>query len=129
MAKTIKPALAAGKLVLCERFLISSLAYQAYGRKLGVENIIKINEMGTRKIIPDLTLFFHIPPEESLQRKTKDRDRLEQESMDFHQRVAMGYEELIKTMPLQVIDATKDPIQVYQEAEKIILEKWRRCQK
>lgn len=125
--KTVKPALEKGLLVLSERYVISSLAYQGYGRNLGKEAIWKINEFATAKLMPDVTLFFYISPEESLRRKTESLDRLELEAMDFHERTRVGYEELIHSLPVNLIHADKSPEEVYKEGEKVILDAWRRC--
>ncbi len=107
----ILPSLNAGKLVLCDRFLLSSLAYQGVGRNLGIENVKMINDFGIRGLYPDLILFFHIDPEVTLKRKTRGSsgDRLEKEGNDFHNRVYNGYMELLKLYPdnIQIIDASQ----------------------
>lgn len=106
----IKPSLDKGIHVLCDRFLLSSLAYQGYGRNLGVEDVKYINEFATKGLQPDLILFFHVDPEVTLLRKTSTGgDRLEKEGNDYHNRVYNGYMELIKLFPqnVKIIDATK----------------------
>lgn len=127
----ILPALKAGKTVICDRFLLSSLAYQGVGRKLGVERVKAINDFGLRGVYPDLILFFHIDPLVTLERKTNKLggDRLEQEGSDFHNRVYNGYMELIKKYPenVKVIDATKSIEKVFNqsliEIRKLLIEK------
>ena len=94
---------------------------------LGKEAIWKINEFATAKLMPDVTLFFYISPEESLRRKTESLDRLELEAMDFYERTRVGYEELIHSLPVNLIHADKSPEEVYKEGEKVILDAWRRC--
>ena len=127
----IEPALKEGKIVLCERFVLSSLAYQGVGRGLGIKEVKAINDFAIRDIYPDLILFFHIDPEVTLKRKTKKLggDRLEKEGNDFHNKVYNGYMELIKMYPknIKIIDATK-PIpevleQSIKEIEKVLISK------
>lgn len=120
----ILPSLNAGKLVLCDRFLLSSLAYQGIGRDLGIEKVKMINDFGLRGLYPDLILFFHIDPEVTLARKTKGSggDRLEKEGTDFHNRVYNGYMELLKLYPenIEMIDASQSINKVLKDSiEKI----------
>lgn len=124
----IEPALKQGKLVLCDRFLLSSLAYQGAGRSLGIDRVKDINDFGTKGIEPDLILFFHIDPELTLKRKTSKNggDRLEKEGVDFHNKVYDGYIKLLKSYPgnIKKIDATKSIDQVLNasiiEIEKLL---------
>lgn len=120
----IKPALEDGKLVLCDRFVLSSLAYQGVGRNLGIESVKKINDFALGGLYPDLILFFHIDPEITLKRKTKDSsgDRLEKEGNEFHNRVYNGYMELLKLYPdnIKIIDASQSKEEVLKSSiEKI----------
>ena len=116
----ILPSLEAGKLVLCERFMLSSLAYQGVGRGLGIEKVKAINDFAIRGIYPDLILFFHVDPELTLERKTGalGGDRLEQEGNDFHRNVYEGYMELLDMYPknIKVIDATKSIKEVLKQS-------------
>ena len=109
--ETIRPALNDGKLVLCDRFLLSSLAYQGVGRELGIDKVKMINDFGIKEILPDLILFLHIDAEETLQRKTSNQggDRLEQEGTEFHKKVYNGYMELLELYPenIKIIDARR----------------------
>lgn len=114
----IIPALKEGKIVISDRFLLSSLAYQGVGRGLGIENVKMINDFGLRGIQPDLILFFHIDPEITLERKTtQGGDRLEKEGNDFHRKVYEGYRELIEKYPENIcrIDARKSVDEVFQQ--------------
>ncbi len=114
----IIPALKEGKIVISDRFLLSSLAYQGVGRGLGIENVKMINDFGLRGIQPDLILFFHIDPEITLERKTtQGGDRLEKEGNDFHRKVYEGYRELIEKYPENIcrIDARKSVEEVFQQ--------------
>lgn len=124
----ILPALEDGKLVLCDRFLLSSLAYQGVGRDLGIERVKAINDFAIRGVYPDLILFFHIDPELTLKRKTSHLggDRLEQEGAVFHRKVYNGYMELLEKYPenVVVIDARKSIEEVLdmsiKEIEKLL---------
>lgn len=116
----ILPALKEGKVVLCERFILSSLAYQGIGRKLGIEEVRMINDFAIKGIRPDLTLFFHVDPATTLNRKTEHRggDRLEKEGVDFHREVYHGYMKLLDMYPenTQIIDATKSIEEVFEQS-------------
>lgn len=118
----ILPSLEEGKLVLCERFVLSSLAYQGVGRGLGIEKVKVINDFAIRGVYPDLILFFYVDPEVTLERKTGNQggDRLEQEGNDFHRTVYEGYMELLKLYPknIKVIDATKSIEEVLEQSIK-----------
>lgn len=116
----IKPALNEGKIVICDRFVLSSLAYQGIGRDLGVEKVKMINDFAIDGVYPELILFFHVDPKTALFRKTKRSggDRLELEGNKFHKRVYNGYTELIKKYPknIKIIDATKSIEEVFEES-------------
>lgn len=120
----ILPALEEGKLVLCDRFLLSSLAYQGVGRELGIDRVKAINDFAIRGVEPDLILFFHIDPELTLMRKTVHLggDRLEQEGSAFHRKVYEGYMDLLNKYPknIKIIDARKSVQEVLSESIKEI---------
>lgn len=126
----IQPALEEGKVVICDRFLMSSLAYQGVGRDLGIERVKMINDFGLRGIYPDLILFFHVDPKITLERKTikSKGDRLENEGYIFHEKVYAGYMKLLKLYPenVKLIDASKPLEEVFQncvvEIEKLLNE-------
>lgn len=116
----IRPSLEEGKLVLCDRFVLSSLAYQGVGRGLGIDEVKAINDFGVKGLNPDLILFFHIDPELTLKRKFLEDspDRLEQEGSEFHKKVYEGYMELLKLYPenIKIIDATKTIEEVLEQS-------------
>lgn len=116
----ILPALNEGKLVLCDRFVLSSLAYQGVGRGLGIEKVKMINDFAIKGVYPDLILFFHVDPEVTLRRKTNKLggDRLEKEGNDFHKKVYNGYMKLIEIYPenIKIIDATKSINEVLNQS-------------
>lgn len=111
LVEKVIPALEEGKVVLCDRFVDSSLAYQGYARGLGIEEVYQINEFAIDGYLPDLTLFFDIEPEAGLTRiaanKDREQNRLDLEQLSFHQQVYEAYQSLIHSFPerIQVIDA------------------------
>ena len=101
ITQTILPALNEGKLVLCDRYIDSSYAYQAYARGMGLEFIKKVNSFAIENCMPDYTVFLDISSNEAFARKggqDKD-DRLEQVGLDFHERVYEGYKKTIVNEP------------------------------
>ncbi len=91
--QVIKPALERGDVVICDRFVDSSIAYQGYGRMLG-ESVQIINSFAIRDCIPDITLLFKLDPTVGISRIKRAQDRLEKEKLDFHKRVYEGYLEI-----------------------------------
>lgn len=121
--ETILPALNDKKIVLCDRFLISSLAYQGVGRDLGIENVRNINEFAIDGVYPDFVLFFDVDPITTLKRKSSldTADRLEKEGNNFHKRVYNGYKEIIKSeKDIEIIDATKSVEDVFNQCIKVL---------
>ncbi len=118
LVEKIEPALAQGKVVLCDRFVDASLAYQGYARGLGIDEVLSINEFAIGKLMPDLTLYFDVEPEIGLNRIAKndnrELNRLDVESLAFHQAVRTGYQEVVKRYPnrIQVIDASQSQEEV-----------------
>jgi dTMP kinase len=102
--EVIIPALKANKIVLCDRYIDSSLAYQGYARNLGIEFILSINRYATMNM-PDLTFYIDLDPEVGIQRiSNRDKyDRLDQETQDFHQLVRKGYQEIAKKYPERIV--------------------------
>jgi dTMP kinase len=93
--EVIKPGLEADRVVLCDRYVDSTLAYQVFARGLDLMTVMSINDWVTEGLLPDLTIYLRIPAELSLKRTIgRDLDRLEQEGLDFHRLVEAGYEEL-----------------------------------
>ena len=129
LVEKIWPALKEGKIVLCDRFLDSSLAYQGGGRNLGVENVLNINLFATENTYPDLTLFFDVSPEVGLARVSKDKkrvaDRLDNENENFHDKVYKTFKEIIEQNKnrIVVIDASKSIDEVVETTYKIIKER------
>lgn len=127
----VMPALAGGKHVLCDRFIDSSLAYQGYARGLGMDEVLSINEFAIGKRMPDLTILFNLSPEIGLARiqanRTNEVDRLDEESLVFHQRVHEGYAEVVKRYPerIQIVDAAKPLEDVVEQVWSILNERLR----
>jgi len=108
----IKPALMQGKIVLCDRFIDSSLVYQGMARELGVERILDLNLGATGGLMPDLTFVFHLDVATSRERlsgRGTAEDRIESEPLDFHQKVEDGYRKLEEMYPARIvsIDASR----------------------
>ena len=121
--ETILPALNENKIVLCDRFLISSLAYQGVGRDLGIENVRKINEFAINGVFPDFVLFFDVDPITTLKRKSSldTADRLEKEGNNFHERVYNGYKEILNSEKnVEIIDATQSVEDVFNQCIKVL---------
>lgn len=114
LIEVIMPALAAGHIVLCDRFVDSSLAYQGAGRRIGIESVAQINEFATEGLQPDFTLYLDIDSDEGLRRIQTSRkasiDRLETEGLEFHQRVRHAYLKLVEKEPerFSLIHANQD---------------------
>lgn len=108
----ILPALKNGSVVLCDRFVDSSIVYQGMGRELGEDTISKINYIATGGLKPDITIFLYLSPEKSIERKKEQKklDRLESEKQYFHKKVYYGYMKLAKkhSKRIKKIDASYD---------------------
>ncbi|WP_226038393.1 dTMP kinase [Aquibacillus saliphilus] len=106
LVEKVLPALEKGKIVLCDRFIDSSLAYQGYARGLGMDEVYQINEFAIEGFMPEITLFFDIKPEIGLKRiaKNKDREqnRLDLEQLKFHEKVHEAYQKLAIKFPERI---------------------------
>ncbi len=102
----IIPSVNAGKIVVCDRFIDSSVAYQGYARGLGKKFIDEINAYPLKNCMPDLTLFFDITPERAFERKggADKNDRIEQSGMEFHKKVYEGYKEQARVFPNRIVE-------------------------
>jgi len=124
VAELIRPALARGSVVLCDRYTDSLLAYQGFGRLLDLDELRTLNDWATSRLVPDLTLLFDLPEEVGLRRARsrndssaalQDESRFEAEDLRFHQRVREGYRSLALAEPQRfvVIDADGTPDEVF----------------
>lgn len=125
IVKTILPALEAGKIILCDRFLDSSLAYQGYSRDLGFENVLEMNQFATEGLFPDLTILVCTRPEIGMSRIKKDErdmDRLELEKMTFHNKVYEGYISLSEKFKdrIVVINGEQSKEQVLTDVKNVL---------
>lgn len=121
----IRPALNEGKLVLADRYLDSTIAYQGYGRGLDLAFLTQLNNLCTGGLKPDLTLVLDVDPLEGLRRRDQEKpDRLEQEGISFQQKVREGYLAVASREPerVKVIDASRDKNEVLAEAMKYLKE-------
>lgn len=120
----IRPALEEGKLVLSDRFVLSSLCYQGVGRGLGVDEVKAINDFATKSIEPDLTIFFDIDYKTALIRKREnfEADRLESEDFAFHKKIFDAYNSIAETYKdkIKKIDATLSVDEVRDQAIDLI---------
>ena len=116
VSDVIRPALAAGRVVVCDRFLDSSLAYQGSARGLGVEEVERINRFATSGLEPDLTLLLDIEPAAAAARAGEE-DRFEREGSELQRRVHAAYEQLAAAHPdrWRRIDADRDPGEVHED--------------
>ena len=127
LVEKVWPALKEGKIVICDRYLDSSLAYQGGARGLGIDNILNVNMFATENTFPDLTLLFDITPEEGLKRiaanASREVNRLDLEKLEFHHKVRNTFLELAKKYPERyvIIDASKSREEVAKATLEAIL--------
>ena len=122
----IRPALSGGKVVLCDRFADSTVAYQGYGREQNIEELKRLISFATGGLSPDLTLYLDLPPEEGIRRKLADyQNRLDVQGLSFYRRVEAGYRELIAQEPQRwvVINAGRSLEEVHQEVVRAVQDK------
>jgi dTMP kinase len=110
----LEPQLKAGKIILCDRFLDSTIAYQGYGNGIDIKTIEQLGLFATKGLGPDLTILFDIQPEKGLSRTGDKKDRIESRPLEYHNRVRQGYLELSKKYPGRIklikVDAEKEEI-------------------
>lgn len=113
----IRPALAEGKVVICDRYIDSSLAYQGWARGVGEQDVLTLNVWATQGLFPDLTLLLHLEPEAGLLRSLEEPDRIEVESGEFHAKVSDAYLKIAEEHPERfvVIDADDTPDHVHHQ--------------
>ncbi|HYK74043.1 MAG TPA: dTMP kinase, partial [Pseudoneobacillus sp.] len=127
LVEKVEPALLDGKIVLCDRFIDSSLAYQGYARGLGMEEVYTINQFAIGERMPHLTLYFDIEPEKGLERinqhQNREINRLDLEDLQFHHKVREGYQLLLKQFPdrIKKVDASQSVEDVLLQVLELIL--------
>ncbi len=125
LGEVIIPALKENKLVILDRYIDSSFAYQAYARGLGYDFVAKVNSYALENAMPNLTLFFDIHPEQAFIRKggVDSDDRVELAGLEFHKKVYLGYKELEKKFPNRIkgIDATKTVEEIHNQVKALLI--------
>jgi dTMP kinase len=131
LAEKVLPALERGAVVVCDRFVDSSLVYQGYARGLGIEVVGEINRFATEGRMPDVTLYLDLDPEVGLSRigagGRRQADRLDLEGLDFHRRVREGYLKVASLFPERFVtlDASKESSELADEAWRHLSDKLR----
>ncbi|AOV06331.1 dTMP kinase [Sporosarcina ureilytica] len=126
LVEKVIPALAQGYIILCDRFIDSSLAYQGYARGIGIDEILEINQFAIGEAMPDVTVFFDIRPEDGLARvlnnDKREQNRLDKEALSFHHKVYEGYQQVIRRYcdRIVVTDASLTQDEVVENVYKII---------
>jgi len=122
VSEVIKPALDDGKIVISDRFLDSSLAYQGGARGLGVEEIGRVNEFATAGVRPDVTILLDLPPAVAAERAGVEVDRFEREGAELQERVRDAYEELAAREPDRWvrIAADRDPDEIHRDVLAVV---------
>ena len=129
LVEKVIPALKEGAVVLCDRFVDSSLAYQGYARGLGIDEVLRINEFAIEDTMPHMTLYFDIEPAQGLKRihanSQREINRLDLESLSFHEKVRKGYLVLADRFSerIKVIDASGEKEEVFSKA-KVLIEQY-----
>jgi len=133
--EVIQPALKSGKIVLCDRFTDSTLAYQGYGRGVDLHMLRDLNQVASFGVTPDLTFFLDCPVEIGLSRTTqrvveqrtsnRREDRFEREEIVFHERVRRGFLDLAQAAPTRIhtLDASRPVQEVHEDIRRIVDEK------
>lgn len=130
LIEVVLPALNAGHIVICDRFVDSSLAYQGAGRRIGIPEIARINEFATEGTTPDFTLYLDVDSDTGLRRIQENRahqyDRLDSEGLEFHQRVRHAYLKLAEENPVRIhkIDARMGLQEVVESSYSAIVESY-----
>jgi dTMP kinase len=125
LVEKVLPALEEGINVISDRFVDSSLAYQGKGRQIGIEEVYAINQFAIEGRMPEKTIYLDVDPEVGLERIQKGRtylDRLDQESIEFHNRVNEGYQEVIRTYAdrMIIIDANRNVEEVIEDSYQAV---------
>ncbi|TDL60304.1 dTMP kinase [Rhodococcus qingshengii] len=127
LVEKVIPSLNEGNIVLCDRFIDSSLAYQGYARGLGINEVYSVNKFAIEGLMPDLTLYLDLDPQIGLNRIAKNKgreiNRLDLEEINFHVKVREGYEEVLKMFPERMvrIDANQDIGKVMADINEVLI--------
>jgi len=119
VAEVIEPALAAGKTVICDRFLDSSIAYQGAARNIGADEVVRVNGLSVGGLKPDRTFFLDVPPDTAFMRRygVTEPDRLESETARFHMRAYGEFKRLAKMHPERIVtvDGSQTPEAIHEQ--------------
>lgn len=118
----IKPAIEQGKIVLCDRHIDSTIAYQGYGRGQDIDLLKKLNDIAVNGLTPDLTLLFDISTDVAQERVGSEKDRMESAGIEFHKKVRNGYLELQQEQPqrIKIVNANNSIAEVFEDTKKIV---------
>ena len=118
----IKPAIEAKKIVICDRFLDSTLAYQGFGLGINIKLIKSLGSFATQGIKPDLTIFLDLPVKSGLKHRHRCRDRIEQRSVSYHEKVRQGYLALAKEEPqrIKIVKVLEDKFKTQNKIREIV---------
>ncbi len=125
LVEKVTPYLEKGYIVLCDRFIDSSLAYQGYARGLGIDKVYQMNLMATNGILPDVTIYVDVKPEVGLSRiksNNREQNRLDLEKLSFHQNVYEGYHQVAQMFNdrFKVINGEQTREQVFNDTIKVL---------
>lgn len=125
VSMTIRPALAEGKIVIADRYIDSSLAYQGAARALGLESIETLNRWASEELMPNLTVLIEIEPELAIERGAEEDDRFENEGIDFQRKVAGAYSQLAAESPDRIlrVDGDRGPDEVAVDVRAIVFDR------
>ena len=130
--QVIRPRLAHGEIVLCDRYADSTIAYQGYGHQTDIDELRRVVRFATGGLVPDLSMLLDLDVEVGLKRKTKSNEwnRLDAYALDFHRRVRAGYLEMVKQEPERwvVVDASRGWQDVQEQLRAVILNKIRKSE-
>ncbi len=122
VSEIIKPALKKGKIIICDRFLDSTIAYQGYGLGIDIKLIKCIGEFATSGVKPDLTIFMELPLKDGLKPRRHTKDRIEKRTLAYHTRVLKGYLKLARLEPkrIKIVKVRKDKNNTQSEIRKLV---------
>jgi len=124
----IKPAIAKGECVICDRFTDSTIAYQGHGRGLNIKNLEIINNIATEGLTPDITFILDIDPGKASERmRAESPDRMEAAGIDFFQKIRQGYHQIMEQFPYRciVINAEQSQENISKEINQIIMKRFK----
>ena len=124
----IKPAIAKGECVICDRFTDSTIAYQGHGRGLNIKNLEMINNIATEGLTPDITFILDIDPGKASERmRAESPDRMEAAGIDFFQKIRQGYHQIMEQFPYRciVINAEQSQENISKEINQIIMKRFK----